>query len=323
MKSIKKIKLLCSLAFLSINLVVSAQNSLEQTFRQPPASARPWVYWYFQDGHLTREGMKADLEAMKKAGIGGALYLEVTAMGIPKGPVEFMSPDWQDLIIAAIRDCDRLGLEFALGAGPGWCGAGGPWVKPDDAMQHLVGKATEVSGPKQIQLALPKPAPRDPFFYGLKFYPELLKEWQEYYRDVVVIAYSTPATDYRLKDSPEKALYFRAPYTSRPGVKAYLPQDPTVLPADACIDPKQVIELTDKLAADGTLTWNVPPGKWTIMRFGRTLTGQTTRPAPLPGLGWETGKFDKSTVDAHFNDYLSPLLLKLGKFWARIDDNTF
>ena len=305
-------RILLSATLLTVNLVPSAADSLEQTFSQPPDKARPWVYWYFQDGHLTREGMKADLESMKKAGIGGALYLETTAWGIPKGPVKFMSPPWQDLIIAAIRDCDRLGLEFSLGTGPGWCGAGGPWIKPDEAMQHLVATATEVSGPKRLNLTLPKPAPRDPFFGRGTLPSNLLKEWQEYYRDVAVIAFPTPATAYRVVDPDEKALYYRAPFTTG-AVKAYLPPDPTVLPAGECIDSKQTVELTDKFTGDGTLSWDVPPGNWTIMRFGRTLTGQTTRPAPQPGLGWESGKFEKTSVDAHFNDYLAPLFSKLGK----------
>ena len=52
-------------------------GDLESGFVNPPASAKPWVYWYFMDGNLTREGMTADLEAMKKAGIGGAIFLEV------------------------------------------------------------------------------------------------------------------------------------------------------------------------------------------------------------------------------------------------------
>ena len=59
-------------------------------FLNPPDSARPWVYWYFMDGHLTPGGMKADLEALKRAGIGGGIYLEVD-IGIPSGPVRFMS----------------------------------------------------------------------------------------------------------------------------------------------------------------------------------------------------------------------------------------
>lgn len=54
-----------------------------KTFQTPPDQARPWVYWMFMDGNLTREGMTADLEAMKRAGIGGAIILEVN-IGIPR-----------------------------------------------------------------------------------------------------------------------------------------------------------------------------------------------------------------------------------------------
>ena len=48
----------------------SELDDLEKLFTNPPDSARPGVYWYFMDGNLDREGMTADLEAMKAAGIG-------------------------------------------------------------------------------------------------------------------------------------------------------------------------------------------------------------------------------------------------------------
>ena len=44
------------------------------------------------------------------------------------------------------------------------------------------------------------------------------------------------------------------------------------------------------------------------MRFGRTITGQTTRPAPAPGLGFESDKFDKAALDAHFDAFIGTLL---------------
>src|SRR4051794_34307437 len=69
-------------------------------FLNPPDSARPWVYWYFMDGHLTSDGMKADLESMKQVGIGGGVYLEVD-IGIPSGPVQFMSEPWQQIVADA------------------------------------------------------------------------------------------------------------------------------------------------------------------------------------------------------------------------------
>ena len=52
----------------------------------------------------------------------------------------------------------------------------------------------------------------------------------------------------------------------------------------------------------------MPPGDWTILRFGRTSTGQTTRPAPLPGLGFECDKFDAAALDAHFEAFFETLM---------------
>jgi hypothetical protein len=48
------------------------------------------VYWYFMDGHLEASAMRADLESLKNAGLGGGVYLEVN-IGIAPGPVKFMS----------------------------------------------------------------------------------------------------------------------------------------------------------------------------------------------------------------------------------------
>ena len=125
-------------------------DDLERSFDQPPENARPWVYWYFMDGNLSREGMTADLESMQQAGIGGVLFLEVN-VGVPRGPVEFMSPAWRELLKHAVAEADRLGLEFALGAGPGWTGSGGPWVPAEQSMQHLVASETKASGPVAIR----------------------------------------------------------------------------------------------------------------------------------------------------------------------------
>ena len=70
--------------------------SLEQGFVQPPDAARPWVYWFWLNGNITREGVTADLEAMKRVGIGGVLIMEVD-QGAPVGPVDFMSERWREL----------------------------------------------------------------------------------------------------------------------------------------------------------------------------------------------------------------------------------
>lgn len=248
---------------------------------------------------------------MKQAGIGGAIFLEVN-LGIPRGPVNFMSPEWQDLFADAVHEGDRLGIQIALATGPGWCGTGGPWIKPDLAMQDLVASETKVIGPTTFSAVLPRPFPRKPYFGENTLTPELKNLWENYYRDVAALAFPTPDGSNRISGIGEKALYYRDPFSSKPGTKPFLPA-PALFPAsptNECI--RRVIVLTKRMSSDGHLVWDVPPGKWTIMRFGCTLTGQTTRPAPQPGLGFESDKFDRAALDAHYESYIHKLVMRAG-----------
>ena len=321
---LKAVALSAAVASLSHKLRGLETESSDQIFAdfiRPPDDTRPWVYWYFMDGNLTREGMDADLFAMKRAGLGGAIYLEV-GIGIKPGPVNFMSEQWQELLAHAFAEADRLGLKMSLAAGPGWCGAGGPWVKPDQSMQHLVFSRTDVEGPASLDAQLPQPQPRTPFFGIDTLTPELFKLWKEFYRDEFVLAFPTPVEGASIRDIDEKALYTRGsyssqipgPYTKRPWVRPFLTSKDSypAVPSEECIASGKVVNLSEKLDPDGKLLWMVPPGKWTILRFGRTLTGQTTRPAPKPGLGLETDKFNAAAMDAHFNAYIAPLIERIG-----------
>src|SRR6266851_1952397 len=94
-------------------------DSLEAGFEHPPDSARPHTWWHWMDGNITREGITADLEAMKKAGIGGAQIFHVS-QGIPPGPVGYNSPVWRQMVAHAVKEADRLGLEICIHNCAGW-----------------------------------------------------------------------------------------------------------------------------------------------------------------------------------------------------------
>ena len=158
-------------------------NELAKRFQNPPDCARPGVYWYFMDGNLNREEMTADLEAMKEAGIGNLVFLEVN-VGVPRGPVDFMSEQWQNLFVHAVREAERLGIEITLGSGPGWTGSGGPWVKAEQSMQHLVASSVEVKGPVRFNKKLPVPEPRSPYFPTVT--KELQKKREAYFEEVAI-----------------------------------------------------------------------------------------------------------------------------------------
>ena len=290
-----------------------APDPLAAGFAHPPDSARPWAYWMWMDGNLDRAGITADLEAMRAAGLGGVVICEVN-VGVPRGPVEFMSLAWRGLFKHVVREAERLGLEVTLNAGPGWTGSGGPWVKPEQSMQHIVAAAVETEGPSRFDAELPRPA-RRPAFFGEGGLPaEIKKTMDGFYRDVAVLAFPTPAKGPLVSDIDEKALYVRAPYSSQPGVKPFLPAPSEFpgLPAGAAIDPARIVDLSGKLTPDGRLAWDVPAGRWTILRFGRTTTGANTRPAPVPGLGLECDKLDAAAFDAHYDAFVGALLREIG-----------
>jgi len=288
-------------ALLASAPIVAATESAD-TFRNPPDSTRPGVYWYFMDGNLDVDEMVKDIESMKEAGIGNLVFLEVN-VGVPRGPVDFMSDQWQALFVNAVRHAERLGIDITLGAGPGWTGSGGPWVKSEQSMQHLVFSTIETRGPTIFDGVLPVPDQRSTRWHTML---------NPFYEDVVVYAFPkcTPVID----NINEKALFERDPYTSMPGVKPYLPALANYPHQDTSdfIDPETMIDLTGRLQADGRLKWAVPSGEWTIMRMGRRSTGASTRPAPAPGVGFDHDKFDKAALEHHFDNYYGKLLKKVG-----------
>ncbi|MCX6873134.1 MAG: glycosyl hydrolase [Verrucomicrobia bacterium] len=141
-------------------------GDLERNFLNPSDSARPGVYWYFMDGNLNGKEMTADLEAMKAGGLGNLAFLEVD-VGIPKGAVRWMTEPWQDLFVKTVRDAERLGIYITLGIGPGWCVSGGPWVKPEQFMQHLIFSSVEPKRPQNYSAILPVPAQRSTQFHKM------------------------------------------------------------------------------------------------------------------------------------------------------------
>ena len=111
-------------------------DSLAAGFKNPPAYARPHTWWHWMGGNVTREGITADLEAMKKGGIGGAHIFDA-GQGIPTGPVKYNSPEWRSLMSFAFHEAKRLGLDMTMHNCSGWSSSGGPWVTPDDAMKKI------------------------------------------------------------------------------------------------------------------------------------------------------------------------------------------
>ena len=278
---------------------IAPVDELKEAFQNPPDSAQPGVYWYFMDGNLSREEMTKDLESMKDVGISNLIFLEV-GIGVPRGPVDFMSEEWQDLYVHAVREAERLGIKILLGAGPGWCGSGGPWVKPEESMKHLVFSETEISGNKKVDITLPVPEQRSTPWHTMK---------DDYYEDVVVYAVPASAKPV-IKDINEKALYERYPYSSWPNVKTHLPAPATFDETDKIrsLQQKEIINISEFLQSNGQFIWDAPEGNWTIVRMGIRVTGASTRPSPEPVIGLESDKLNAKAFENHLKNFTDILL---------------
>lgn len=306
--------------FITIFILFSCENSykssslsLEEGFKNPPLEAKSGVYWYFMDGCYSREGITKDLESMVDVGINHIVFLEVKLGGVPRGEVDLLSVEWMDMFKHIVEECERLDVEITLGVGPGWSGSGGPWVDPEGSMQHLVASSKTIVKSGTQTISLPLPDPMRPYFGGRPS-EDIEQIRSGYYEDVAVLAYPTPAKELKLepeKDADEKALFYRGPYSSVRGVKQYLPMY-AEYPDTKGVSRSEIIDLTSKLKSDGTLVWDVPEGKWTIMRFVSRNNGSVTRPAPLPGLGLEADKFDTLSMSKHIDKFVGGIFRHVG-----------
>jgi hypothetical protein len=84
-----------------------------------------------------------------------------------------------------------------------------------------------------------------------------------------------------------------------------------MLPKAWLVDRAQIVDLSDHFKA-GRLSWDIPKGRWTVMRFGHTSTGMDNHPTPVVGRGLECDKLSKAAVDLHFAKFLDEVISTIG-----------
>ncbi|MCE7796344.1 glycoside hydrolase [Sphingobium sufflavum] len=184
--------------------VPAATSALEGQFRDPPASARPRVWWHWMNGNISKDGIAKDMAWMKRVGIGGLQNFDAnlkTPQVVDKRLV-YMTPEWKDAFRFAATEADRQGLELAIAASPGWSETGGPWVPTEDGLKKLVWSETDVVGGKAFagKLAAP-PSVTGPFQTVAKTGPgnalgggDPARPIPTYYADVAVLAWPVDAS---------------------------------------------------------------------------------------------------------------------------------
>jgi hypothetical protein len=97
---------------------------------------------------------------------------------------------------------------------------------------------------------------------------------------------------------------------SRPTTKEEVPQT-------ECVRRDRIVDVTRHLAADGRLAWDVPPGRWTILRVGHTSTGHRNETGG-GGRGLECDKFSGDAVRLQFDRWFGEAFRRAGPRAGRI-----
>ncbi|MGN6180431.1 MAG: glycosyl hydrolase, partial [Mucilaginibacter sp.] len=167
-----------SLGIFNTSAQTKTNDKLKQAFLHPPESAKPWTYWYWMYGAVTREGITADLQAIKNEGIEGAYLMPIKGPSNPpliNPPATQLSKQFWELVKFAMSEADRIGVKLAFHDCDGFAVAGGPWITPELSMQKVVWTKTLVTGGKLFHDTLAQP-----------------QSYKGYYRDIKVFAYPSP-----------------------------------------------------------------------------------------------------------------------------------
>ena len=218
------ISILASIPLAASAQVISRQSALAtsqqgpasaaldpQSFLHPPAAAKPWVFWYWMQAAVSKEGIRADLQAMKSAGIGGAYLMPIQGPADPPiytPTAEQLTPRFWEMVRYAMQTADSLGLELAMHDCDGFAVAGGPWITPALSMQKITWSRTTIEGGQLIDLDLAQP-----------------EKLENYYEDIAILAFPTPASWYPTDTPTVTTNKGEAQYLAHPGNKASFKTD--------------------------------------------------------------------------------------------------
>src|SRR5690606_19850785 len=98
---------------------------------------------------------------------------------------------------------------------------------------------------------------------------------------------------------------------------------PEQLADSLCIPVDSIRNITAYMDKTGKLTWEAPPGDWTILRIGHTSTGHKNETAGITGKVLECDKFSPAAIRFQFDHWFGEALRVAGPELAKRVLTTF
>ncbi|MFC2097851.1 glycosyl hydrolase, partial [Bacteroidota bacterium] len=278
---------------------VETYSYLKENFKNPDANSGPRCWWWWLNSNVTKEAITRDLEAMHDKGFSGAMIFDAGTelnwgkdLMPPNGPM-FSGPEWQELYLHALEEAERLGLEIGLSIQSGW-NLGGPGVSLDDKAKQITWSEIRIEGSAGIDQKLPVP-----------------KSNYNYYRDICLFAYPTKQIEREPISNLTAKTGARELGGSAPDCRFLLNDNLSVEgEQDALLS--DIIDITDKLDKNGILKWDVPAGKWTVLRIGYTPTLAHVKTSSDNWKGHVIDYLSKDVFNRYWDEVVDPLMKKAG-----------
>lgn len=192
--------------FCLVSIISFAQDQVYQNFINPPAAAKPRVWWHWMNGNITKEGIQKDMEWMEKSGIGGLMNFDANLLTpvVVKKKLVYMSPEWKEAFKFTTELAKQKKLELAIAGSPGWSVTGGPWVEPKDGMKKYVWSITTITGGTTYNGKLNNPPSVTGKIQNAKQggggFGGGTKKLPEFYADAAVVAFKQPAQERTIQE---------------------------------------------------------------------------------------------------------------------------
>lgn len=137
--------------------VIGEDADLYSLFKAPPSSYRPFVRWWWNGDKVKEEEIARELRLLKNAGIGGVEINPIKFpefagdMGIPS--VQWLSPEWIDMLQFTFSEVKSLGLICDLLVGSGWP-YGAEYLEGEERSQIMVIGVQKLEGPLDYEVSL-------------------------------------------------------------------------------------------------------------------------------------------------------------------------
>lgn len=141
----------------ALQVLGDAQNAdaLYQAFQQPPATARPFVRWWWNGDKLSAREILRELDLLHEAGIGGVEINPIRfpnpddALNIPS--IEWLSRPWIEMLKVAVEGTHQRGMIADSIVGSGWP-FGGQFLTREQQTHILALGTRRVSGPGTVKI---------------------------------------------------------------------------------------------------------------------------------------------------------------------------